>query len=129
MPPSSTRWSAAPLAPPTDSATPRLWRPRFKYLHLRYSPQPGAHRAWHSIGEIPCTHALAEVRVMLFSPPVLPFSLLLGLLSFAVLGGGIYLIWAWFAGVVVGTAYLVGGLAMFAFTFLGRPLVLMLRRR
>jgi len=66
---------------------------------------------------------------MLFSPPVLPFSLLLGLLSFAVLGGGIYLIWAWFAGVVVGTAYLVGGLAMFAFTFLGRPLVLMLRRR
>src|SRR4051812_43702711 len=65
---------------------------------------------------------------MLFAPPVLPFSLLFGFLSLALLGGGSYLIWAWWEGVVIGTAYLVGGIAMVAVTFLGRSLVLLFRR-
>jgi hypothetical protein len=65
---------------------------------------------------------------LLFAPPVLPFSLFFGLLSLALLGGGAYLIWAWFAGVVVSTGYLVSGIALVAFTFLGRSLVLLLRR-
>src|SRR4051812_5118215 len=65
---------------------------------------------------------------MLFSPPVLPFSLLLGVLSLALVGGGFYLVWAWFAGAVVGTAYLAAGIALLAVSFLGRPLALMFRR-
>ena len=38
----------------------------------------------------------------------LPFLWLLGLLSLAILGGGLYLLWAWYVGVVVGTGYLAG---------------------
>ncbi len=58
----------------------------------------------------------------------LPFLLtwLVGLLSLAVLGGGLYLVYAWYVGIVVGTAYLIGGLAMTLFSVLGRFLVLAL---
>jgi pimeloyl-ACP methyl ester carboxylesterase len=64
---------------------------------------------------------------------LMPFGLLslwiTGLLSLGLLGGGVYLIWAWYEGVVVETGYLVAGLAMVAFTFFGRPLVVWLLRR
>jgi pimeloyl-ACP methyl ester carboxylesterase len=59
----------------------------------------------------------------------MPFGLLflwlLGLLSLAMLGGGLYLLWAWYVGVVVGTGYLVASLAMLVLTFTGRWLVLL----
>src|SRR5690349_10532414 len=48
--------------------------------------------------------------------PTMPLGLLfvwlLGLLSLLLTGGGVYLLWAWYAGLVVGTGYLVAGLAM-----------------
>ncbi|MCA1647044.1 MAG: alpha/beta hydrolase [Chloroflexi bacterium] len=62
---------------------------------------------------------------MFFAPFPLLFTFLVGLLSLAVLGGGLYLLWAWYVGVVVGTVYLVLGLAMMLWTFLGRLIVLL----
>ncbi len=62
---------------------------------------------------------------MFFAPLPLLFTLLVSLLAVAVLGGGLYLVWAWYVGVVVGTAYLVVGLAMTLWTFLGRWIVLL----
>lgn len=56
-------------------------------------------------------------------------SLLVGLLSLALLGGGGYLLWAWYVGAVVGTDYLVASLAMLLWTFAGRRVVLALFRR
>ena len=47
-----------------------------------------------------------------------------GLLSLSLLGGGCYLIWAWYEGVVVGTMYLVSAIAMLLLSLLGRPLML-----
>ncbi len=43
---------------------------------------------------------------MFFAPFALLFTWLIGLLSLAVVGGGLYLLWAWYSGVVVGTGYL-----------------------
>jgi pimeloyl-ACP methyl ester carboxylesterase len=61
---------------------------------------------------------------------LMPFGVLLlwftGLLSLGLLGGGAYLIWAWYEGVVAETGWLVAGVALVALTFLGRPLVLLL---
>jgi pimeloyl-ACP methyl ester carboxylesterase len=65
---------------------------------------------------------------LFFAPFALPLTLLAGLLSLAVLGGGLYLVWAWYTGLVVGTAYLVGGIALTIVTFAGRWLVLRFRR-
>ncbi|MBV9355685.1 MAG: alpha/beta hydrolase [Chloroflexi bacterium] len=61
---------------------------------------------------------------MFFAPFALVFSWLIGLLSLAVLGGGLYLLWAWYVGVLIGTGYLVGGLALVLWSLLGRILVL-----
>lgn len=52
---------------------------------------------------------------------------LLGLLSVALLGGGGYLLYAWYVG-AVGTGYLVASLAMLLLALLGRPLVLLFLR-
>src|SRR5438270_12200955 len=63
--------------------------------------------------------------------PYMPFLLpvwILGLLSIALLGGGVYLIWAWYVGVVVGTGYLVAGVVMTIVALFGRPIVLLWRR-
>jgi pimeloyl-ACP methyl ester carboxylesterase len=65
---------------------------------------------------------------MFFAPLSLLFTWLLALLSLALLGAGVYLLWAWAVGVVVGTAWLVAGLAMILWTFIGRWVVLLLRR-
>jgi pimeloyl-ACP methyl ester carboxylesterase len=66
---------------------------------------------------------------MFFAPFPLLFTLVVGLLSLAVLGGGFYVLWAWYVGVVVGTLYLVLGLAMTLWTFLGRTIVLLFHPR
>jgi pimeloyl-ACP methyl ester carboxylesterase len=59
---------------------------------------------------------------------LLPFPLLLSwlftLVSLAILGGGLYLLWAWYVGAVVGTLYLVGGVVMTLWSFAGRWIVL-----
>jgi hypothetical protein len=44
--------------------------------------------------------------VMFFAPFPLLFTWLIGLLSLAVVGGGLYLLCAWYFGIVVGTGYL-----------------------
>ena len=62
-----------------------------------------------------------------FAPFPLLFSWLAGLLSLAVLGGGLYLLWAWYVGVLVGTGYVVGGLVMTLLSLFGRWLVLLFR--
>jgi pimeloyl-ACP methyl ester carboxylesterase len=62
-----------------------------------------------------------------FVPFALPFSLAAGLLSVLLLGGGVYLLWAWYVGVVVGTGYLVSGIAILALTVAGRFIVLRFR--
>jgi hypothetical protein len=49
---------------------------------------------------------------MTLLPPVLPLTLLALLASVALVGGGAWLVYAWAAGIIVGTAYLVAGIAM-----------------
>jgi pimeloyl-ACP methyl ester carboxylesterase len=60
----------------------------------------------------------------MFSPFTIPFTLLAALGSTAILFAGLYFLWGWWAGVVVGTGYLIGALGMLALTFLGRYLAL-----
>ena len=59
---------------------------------------------------------------------ILPLPFLLGtflaLGSLALLAGGVYLVWAWFAGTVVATSALLSGIAMIAWSLLGRQIVL-----
>jgi pimeloyl-ACP methyl ester carboxylesterase len=54
---------------------------------------------------------------------------IVGLLSAGLLGGGIYLGWALYAGVVVGTLYLISSIAMLVFSLCGRWLMLALLGR
>ena len=61
---------------------------------------------------------------MFFAPFPLIFSWLAGLLSLVVLGGGVYLLWAWYVG-LIGTGYLVGGLLMVVWSAVGRWVVLL----
>jgi pimeloyl-ACP methyl ester carboxylesterase len=63
---------------------------------------------------------------MLITPQGILFAWLISLLTLGLLGGGLYLIWAWYVGVVVGTGYLLAGMAMVAWTFFGRAIVLLL---
>jgi pimeloyl-ACP methyl ester carboxylesterase len=65
---------------------------------------------------------------VLFLPFALPIAWLLNLLSLALLAGGLYLLWAWYVGVLVGTVYLVAGLIMVLWIFAGRWIVLLFRR-
>lgn len=62
---------------------------------------------------------------MLFAPLPLLLTLLMGLLSLAVFGGGLYLLAAWYFGILVGSGYLIAGTAMTLWTFLGRWIVLL----
>lgn len=66
---------------------------------------------------------------MPFTPFLLPITWGIGLLSLALVGGGLYLVWLWYVGAVIGTAYLVGGVASVIWTFAGRRIVLWLLRR
>ena len=66
---------------------------------------------------------------MPYVPVLIPITWLVGLLSLALLGGGAYLLWAWYVGALVGTAYLVGGLVATIWTFLGHRILLLLWRR
>src|SRR5919202_3918578 len=59
-----------------------------------------------------------------FAPFPLLFTWLVGLLSLALLGGGVYLLCAWYVGALVGTGDLVGGLAMTLWSLVGRWVVL-----
>jgi pimeloyl-ACP methyl ester carboxylesterase len=67
-------------------------------------------------------------RIMFFAPFPLLFTWLAALVSLAVLGGGLYLLWAWYVGVLVGTVYLAAGLALTLWTVLGRWVVLAFHR-
>src|SRR4051812_24862844 len=60
---------------------------------------------------------------MLYAPFALPFALIANLLSIGLMVGGVYLGWAWWTGVVVGTGYLVASIAATAWTFLGRLVI------
>jgi pimeloyl-ACP methyl ester carboxylesterase len=59
---------------------------------------------------------------------ILPLPFLLGTLvtlaSLALLGGGIYIVWAWIAGTLVATSWLASGIGMLAWSLLGRQIVL-----
>ena len=66
---------------------------------------------------------------MPYVPFLIPITWLVGLLSLALLGGGVYLLWAWYVGALVGTAYLVCGLVATVWTFLGHRVVLLVMRR
>jgi pimeloyl-ACP methyl ester carboxylesterase len=63
----------------------------------------------------------------------MPFSFLLiwlvGLLSISILGGGIYILYEWYIGELVGMSYCVGGLGMILWSFGGRFISLPLFRR
>ena len=66
---------------------------------------------------------------MFFGPFTILLTWLVGLLTLAVLGGGVYLLWAWYVGAVVGMGYLVAGAVMTLWSVLGRWLVLMFHPR
>src|ERR1051326_4170462 len=61
---------------------------------------------------------------MFFAPFPLLFTWLAGLLSLAVLGGGLYCLWAWYVGILVGTVYLAAGILMTLWSLAGRWIVL-----
>jgi hypothetical protein len=54
---------------------------------------------------------------------------LTGLLSSAVLGGGIYLVYEWYVGEIVATAWLIVGIFLLVWSVAGRWLVLLARRQ
>jgi pimeloyl-ACP methyl ester carboxylesterase len=66
---------------------------------------------------------------MFFAPFPLLFSLLIGLLSLTIFGGGLYLLWAWYVGALIGTGYLLAGIVMTAWSLIGRWVVLMFHPR
>ena len=57
------------------------------------------------------------------------FPWLMGLLSFGILGGGIYILYEWYIGALVATSYLVSGILMVLWSFGGRFITLALFRR
>ena len=61
---------------------------------------------------------------MFFAPFPLAFTWVVGLLSIGLLGGGLYVLWAWYVGAVIGTTYLVSGLVMTLLSLVGRWVVL-----
>jgi len=63
--------------------------------------------------------------VMFFAPFSLLFTWLIGLLSLAVVGGGLYLLWARYFGVLVGSGYLAAGLLLTLGSVAGRWIVLL----
>ena len=63
------------------------------------------------------------------TPFLLPISWAIGLLSLALIGGGVYVLWLWYVGAVVGTVYLVAGVASVVWTIAGRWVVLWILRR
>ena len=62
---------------------------------------------------------------MFFAPFALLFTWLIGLLSLAVVGGGLYLLWARYFGVLVGSGYLAAGLLLTLWSVAGRWIVLL----
>ena len=54
---------------------------------------------------------------------------LVGLVSLAVLGVGGYLVWAWYAGELVATIWLVLGVLLLAWSFAGGRILMLMRRR
>jgi pimeloyl-ACP methyl ester carboxylesterase len=66
---------------------------------------------------------------MPFMPLNFLFPWLMGLLSFGILGGGIYILYEWYIGALVATSYLVSGILMVLWSFGGRFISLALFRR
>jgi pimeloyl-ACP methyl ester carboxylesterase len=66
---------------------------------------------------------------MLFLPLNALIMWLNGLLSIGILGGGLYIVYEWYQGELVGMPYLLGGLAMILWSFAGRLISLPLLRR
>jgi pimeloyl-ACP methyl ester carboxylesterase len=69
------------------------------------------------------------VSAVLIAPFAFLLSWLAGLLSLGLLIGGPALLWAWYAGAVVGTGYLVAGLALVLWALAGRWVALLLLGR
>ena len=67
--------------------------------------------------------------MMFYGPFALVLTWLVGLASVAILGGGVYLLYGWYVGAVVGTGYLVAGSVMTAGSVLGRWIVLLFHPR
>ncbi|MFE1748585.1 alpha/beta fold hydrolase [Coleofasciculus sp. H7-2] len=66
---------------------------------------------------------------MMFMPLNFLLVWLVGLLSIGILGGGIYILYEWYEGELVGMSYLIGGLAMVLWSCGGRFISLPLLRR
>ena len=66
---------------------------------------------------------------MLFMPLNVLILWLVGLLSIGILGGGIYIVYEWYEGELVGMSYLLAGGAMMLWSFAGRFISLPLLRR
>lgn len=66
---------------------------------------------------------------MLFMPFNFLIVWLVGLLSIAVLGGGIYILYEWYERELIGISYLIGGSAMVLWSVAGRFISLPLLRR
>ncbi|HXI15210.1 MAG TPA: alpha/beta hydrolase [Chloroflexota bacterium] len=66
---------------------------------------------------------------MLLAPLAFLLTFPLSLLAPAILGGGVYVLWGWYSGALVGAAYLVGGLALTVWALTGRWIVLLLLGR
>ncbi|MDP8924279.1 MAG: alpha/beta hydrolase [Chloroflexota bacterium] len=69
-----------------------------------------------------------EVTPMPFMPLSIISTWLLGLLSLGLFGGGLYILWAWYAGALVSPAWPAVSLVAFLWSFTGRSIVLRFRR-
>ncbi len=66
---------------------------------------------------------------MVFMPFNVLFTWLVGLLSLGILGSGAYILYAWYVGALVGTVYLVSGLAIVLWSIAGNLIILFLLKR
>src|SRR5947209_2370166 len=63
---------------------------------------------------------------MILGPINLLFFLLTSAISLTMLCGGVYFVYEWYEGVLIGVGYLIGGIALIALSLFGRPLMLLL---
>jgi pimeloyl-ACP methyl ester carboxylesterase len=112
-------WKTSPMRPPFAIGK-RCSRPRSAFFAM-YSSQCLCASGGRSRGR---GLTPAPVSPMFFAPFPLLLTWLAGILSLVVFGGGLYLIWAWYVGVLLGTGYLIAGVVMTLVSFVGRWIVL-----
>ena len=83
-------------------------------------------RCAEALSDPAVSKALSGEKCMFMMPLTFLFMWLIGLLSLGMIAGGIYIVWAWYFGALVATAWLVLGIAMLAWSAAGRWLIVLM---